>query len=98
MYRAGGVRELNNIVERERDGGARSRINEIWSRWKSFARLVGNIQARILFTVLYFSLIAPFGLVIRALADPLAVKHPAGSRWLPKATQPMDLDEARRQF
>ena len=71
-------------------------LRRLWEGWKRWGRKMGDFQARVLLTVFYFVILAPFALVIRFTADPLGLKR--GGGWLP-VTRPDDpLERARRQF
>lgn len=74
-------------------------IKKIWEKWKIFARAFADFQARVLLTLIYFIIAAPFGLLVRLLSDPLALKHrPQRSMWCPKSNPEQTLESARRQF
>jgi len=47
-------------------------------------------------TAFYFTLFAPFGLGVRLLSDPLAIKHKHGAQWLKRTTRDLTLEDARR--
>jgi hypothetical protein len=71
----------------------------LWERWKVIARKIGDVQSRLLLSVFYFVILAPFGLGVRMLADPLRLRPQRLSHWLPKARHTPELWEgARRQF
>ena len=60
---------------------------------------VGNFQARLLLTVFYFVIAAPFGLGVRAFSDPLRLRRQAGGGgWIDRETRDTSLDLARRQY
>ena len=79
-------------------------LRHLWDGWKRFGRKVGDFQARVLLTVFYFVLLAPFALIVRWKADPLGLTR--GGGWLPvsRASAPDGdvraavLSRARRQF
>ncbi len=74
-------------------------LKELWSRWKAFAIKLGNLWARIIFTLFYFLIVTPFGLAVRLLSDPLQIKHRDDvTFWQPKTLPEPTLEEARRQF
>ena len=68
-----------------------------WERWKRFGKKLGDVQARILLTVFYFVILAPFGLGVRA-ADPLGLRR-TGEGWRTRRPAPREdpLARARRQ-
>jgi hypothetical protein len=72
-------------------------LRSAWQAWKRFGKKVGDFQARVLLTVFYFVILAPFGLGMRA-ADPLGLRR-TGTGWRPRAVAPGDdpLVRARRQ-
>ena len=60
---------------------------------------VGNIQARILLTLLYFAIFGPFAIAVRLRSDPLGLKHGMSRGWRPITdAQTAIMEEARRQF
>ena len=64
-------------------------------RFDILVSIVGGAQARVLATIFYFTVFAPFALLTRLRADPLG-RH-AGPRWHKRPPVPHDLDAARRQ-
>jgi hypothetical protein len=72
-------------------------LRRAWKAWKRFGKKVGDLQARIILTVFYFVILAPFGLGMRA-ADPLGLRQPGGG-WRPRPSAPAGdpLVRARRQ-
>lgn len=73
-------------------------LKRFWTWWKQFAELVGNFQARLLLTALYFVLLAPVALPLRAFSDPLRLRPTGASFWLPRPARPASLDGAQRQY
>ncbi len=71
-------------------------FRRLWEAWKRLAHLVGNFQARVLLTLVYFVLVLPFGLAVRLWADPLRIKR-RQVEWLSHPNDPTDMDWARRQ-
>jgi hypothetical protein len=74
-------------------------LSRLWARWKVIARKIGDVQSRLLLCVFYFVVLAPFGVAVRMLSDPLRLRRQDISHWLPiahKAAAPQD--HARRQF
>lgn len=71
----------------------------VWGRWKVVAHVIGNFQARLLLSLLYFVLIPPFGLLVRILMDPLQLRRRSReSFWLATPPKGQSLSDARRQF
>src|SRR5215216_4367762 len=71
------------ITGRNAEGGLRGRTSHGWSRWRELSQKAADVQARILLTVFYFTLMLPFGVVFGLLKDPLRIKQrPSGSYWV----------------
>ncbi|MBI4246541.1 MAG: hypothetical protein HY728_10005 [Candidatus Rokubacteria bacterium] len=74
-------------------------LRRFWDGWKRVGRKIGDFQARVLLTIVYFMAIAPFALVVRWATDPLALKTTTARGWqLRPAAPPLTLERARRQF
>ena len=72
-------------------------VRRLWAGWKRVGRRFGDFQARLLLTVFYFLILAPFALVVRFKADPLGLKR--GGGWLIVVVHAgTPLERARRQF
>ena len=69
-----------------------------WKAWQRVAHWIGEKQAIVVYTVLYFAVIGPIALARRIFSDPLQLRgRQRTSFWMPRATVPASLDEARRQ-
>jgi hypothetical protein len=64
--------------------------------WKRFGLWMGTQVARLVFTVLYFTLLLPFALGSRLASDRLRRK--AEPAWLAKMGRDLSLTESRRPF
>jgi len=65
--------------------------------WKARMHDVGNFQSRALLTAFYFTILAPFAMVMRLTSDPLQRRsRPSG--WVAWAHQDTDVTTARRQY
>ncbi len=49
-------------------------LKSAWKKWLSFAHIIGNFQAQVLFTVFYFIVLSVVGLILRYFSDPLNIK------------------------
>lgn len=68
--------------------------DSLLSRWKRFAHRIGAFQARLLFALLYLTVVAPFAFIARWTADSFR-----SSAWVPHPeTEESVRDAARRQF
>jgi hypothetical protein len=69
-----------------------------WKAWQRVAHWIGEKQAIVVYTVLYFAVIGPIALARRVFSDPLQLRsRQRASFWMPRAVTPASLDEARRQ-
>ena len=69
-------------------------LTRLWQGWKRVAQRIGEFQSRVVLTLLYFLLIAPLTLIVRA-KDPLGLEEPP--RWQPYHSHSVDLPSAMRQ-
>jgi len=69
-------------------------LRTLWKRWKRVAKKIGDVQARLLLTVFYFVVLAPFALVVRWRTDPLGIKPGSPRGWHPRGK--IDADEWER--
>ncbi len=73
-------------------------LKDLWREWKRVSRHIGSFNARALITLIYFTILALFGIPMRLLADPMGVKKkPQGSAWHARTTRDIDMETARRQ-
>jgi hypothetical protein len=73
-------------------------LTRVWHAWRETASYIGDFQARLLLTVFYFTIAAPFALLTRLL-DPLRLRAAGGtSAWLARPEDQQDLHGHRRQF
>jgi hypothetical protein len=73
-------------------------LGRAWARFKVISRIIGNFQSRVLLTLFYFLILAPFGLAVRMFRDPLGLKPRQGSHWFQRASAaPASFEGARRQ-
>jgi hypothetical protein len=74
-------------------------LRRAWQGWKRIAEKIGHFQAKVLFSLLYFILVAPFALGVKLFSDPLRIKKQPGSSWWQEhPRQTLTLEDARRQF
>ena len=75
-------------------------LRKLWQGWKRIGQFLGDILARVVLTLFYFTLFLPFGLGVTLLSDPLRTRKTASRAWLPRDSQNTgpSLLEAGRQF
>ena len=68
-------------------------LKKLWEGWKVVGRAIGDLLARVVLTLLYFTLVLPFGLITTLFRDPLDLK-PRIPGW--RSREPIEgtLDEA----
>jgi hypothetical protein len=87
------------ITGRNAQGGLKGRASHGWSRWRELSQKAADVQARVLLTVFYFTLMVPFGVVFGLLKDPLRIKsRPSGTYWVERKPVSETLADAQRQF
>jgi hypothetical protein len=75
-----------------------SALRSAWEAWKRFAHWLGDKQATLIYTILYFAMIGPVALARRAFTDPLLVRARENQTfWCPRRHTEPTLAEARRQ-
>ena len=73
-------------------------MRRLWRAWQRFGHFMGDLLARVVLTVFYFTILLPFGLAVRLFSDPLNIRR-AGIRpaWLARETGDRTLEQERRQ-
>ena len=70
--------------------------------WMDLATSIGNFQARVLLTLLYFTWLVPFGLLVRLSSDPLDLRETARcsvtTGWKRRIAQGHSVQALRSQF
>ncbi len=76
-----------------------SAVKRLWERWKRVGKRIGDFQARLLLSVFYYVVFAPFAIAVRWLSDPLAIKDGAPRGWqLKREGEKSPTERATRQF
>ena len=73
-------------------------LRKFWHAWKRFGQFMGDLIGRLVLTVFYFTLFMPFGLGVRLLGDPLALRPRGRSMWLERSTHDQTLEDTRRLY
>ena len=72
-------------------------LRTIWNKWKVVGAFLGNVVARVVLTLFYFTIFAPFGLATRLTSDRLHLRGDAGGHWQRRTTAAVSIDAARGQ-
>lgn len=54
----------------------------LWQKWKKFATIVGNFNARLLLTLFYFTLLVPFAVLRKLASDTLRMRKHYRTQWI----------------
>lgn len=74
-------------------------LSRLWKAWKPIAQKIGDFQARVILTLMYFLILGPIALLTKLFRDPLGMKRPPqASVWARKPLEHQGLEAARRQF
>ena len=73
-------------------------LKKLWAGWKAFGHFLGNLLARVVLSIFYFTIFVPFGLGVRWRSDPLQIKTRPASLWRPRSTGDQTGVEVGRQF
>ena len=71
---------------------------EAWRLWKRFGEALGDIIARVVLTIFYFTVMLPFAFIAMATRDALGRKRGEAGLWQPVGELSEDLEAAGRQF
>jgi hypothetical protein len=59
---------------------------------------MGNLVARVVLSIFYFTVFVPFGVGVSWFSDPLEIRGKPGSLWRPRSTKDQTLAETERQY
>lgn len=83
-------------IHGEKDGEV---MRNLWGWWESLWKKITYVQARIVLSLFYFVVLAPFAVVLRLLSDPLAIKPGRPREWCSLGDgKGSPMEQARRQF
>lgn len=96
---------VNSIVRAitPRRGGPRkfarpSRADTVWARWMVIARRAAEIQAHVLFFLLYVLAVVPLGLLQPRSRHAFIGKKGARPEWRSRESHAVDLPASRQQY
>lgn len=69
---------------------------KIWAGWKRVGGFIGDFIGRLILTLFYFTLVLPFGLVMRIFRDPLTLRRDLHPAWQVRDDDDPTLENARR--
>jgi hypothetical protein len=71
-------------------------LRKVWHTWKRMGQFIGDLIARVVLTIFYFTVFLPFGLGVRLWGDPLAINSSQRVEWCEPTPRELSLDDARR--
>jgi hypothetical protein len=71
-------------------------LRRFWAAWKKFGQMMGDVIARVVLTLFYFTVFLPFGLFMRLFRDPLDIKKQVPSGWQTRQTNDLTLEDGKR--
>lgn len=75
----------------------RNKLKRALERWKIIAHKIGEFQSRLLLSVFYFVLFAPFAVGLKIFSDPLRLRGSHG--WMARSEEEgSSVESSRRQF
>jgi hypothetical protein len=72
-------------------------LRPLWNAWRAFGRWMADAVGRAVMFVLYFTVVAPFGLAVRLFSDPLQMK-PHDPHWQARAAESPTLADSGQAF
>jgi hypothetical protein len=66
-----------------------------WERFSLITKIIGEVNSKVLLTLLYFTIFVPFGLISRLTSDPLDFKGVPS--WVERKPVPRDITSAKLQ-
>ncbi|MEZ4667055.1 MAG: hypothetical protein R3E39_03900 [Anaerolineae bacterium] len=72
-------------------------LHLMWARFKIVGAIIGDIQARAIATIFYFTILMPFGLIALFLSKKETPLSTNKAVWLDRDPVPFDLEAAKRQ-
>ncbi len=71
-------------------------LRKVWDGWVKVGHAIGDFIGRLLLTILYFTIVAPFGCITRLFNDPMRIKAKGKPEWFARGESESTIDEARR--
>ena len=73
-------------------------LKRFYRGWMRVVHIIGNVQARVILTVLYLIMVAPVGFVMRRFSDPLRLRPGEGTYWVERPPVEPGLASAGREY
>ncbi|MGH7790446.1 MAG: hypothetical protein ACRERC_26525 [Candidatus Binatia bacterium] len=73
-------------------------FGRVFDHWKRAAHSIGVVQTRFIMLAIYAVVVVPTGLLMRLFRDPLHLRPPQATNWLPVRQADRSVESARQQF
>ncbi|MDX1521025.1 MAG: hypothetical protein R3264_05325 [Anaerolineae bacterium] len=73
-------------------------LQKLWEGWKGYGHFIGNLLARVVLSLFYFTVLVPFGVGVRLFSDPLKIKRRLSPQWLGRETGDQTIENLKRQY
>ena len=71
-------------------------LRRIWEWWKPVGQAIGDFIGRVVLSLFYFTIFAPFGLGVRWFGNQLDMEVGLGSSWRDRTAPEPTVHDARR--
>jgi hypothetical protein len=72
-------------------------LRRFWEKWKAFGQFMGDLLARVVLSLFYFTVLVPFAIGIRLTRDQLGLKSVPRRHWVQREAMADSLEAARKQ-
>jgi hypothetical protein len=66
--------------------------------FKKIREFLINFQIEVIFSLFYFFIVIPTGLILKIFSDPLQIKRKKFSYWIERTVKEDDLETTRKQY
>ena len=79
--------------------GVKQFFSTIWKYWKKFGEFLGNVIGRVFLMLFYFTIVLPFGLIMRLFGDPLDIRDKKSiPTWRERTSPEPTIEASYNQF
>ena len=79
--------------------GVKKFFSTIWTYWKKFGEFLGNVIGRAFLMLFYFTIVLPFGLIMRLFSDPLDIRDKeTAPSWRERTSPEPTIEASYNQF
>jgi hypothetical protein len=79
--------------------GIKQFFSTVWKYWKKVGEFLGNVIGRVFLMLFYFTVVLPFGLIMRLFGDPLDIRDKQTiPTWRERTSPEPTIEASRNQF